>query len=122
MYNSQGQCPLNRFVPRPSFLTIVVGQSQPSVGQEGPNRVHWPVSKMPVSTKPLFLRYDSLPFDVREEKLLSGHRSSYTYLFARAIGMSSIQGVCRHARSQGEGSGWESDATPPATGIHLFKR
>ena len=31
--------------PRPSFLTGVVGQSQPSVGQEGTNRIRWLVSK-----------------------------------------------------------------------------
>ena len=48
-------CPLRRFFPRPSFLTDVVGQSQPSVGREGTNRVRWPVSEKPVSTKP-FLR------------------------------------------------------------------
>ena len=51
-----------------------VTQSQPSVGREGPNRVRWPVSKKPVSTKPIFLTYVSLPFDVyRQEKRLSGH-------------------------------------------------
>ena len=37
--------------PRLSFLMGVVGQSQPSVGWEGPNRVRWPVSKKPISTK-----------------------------------------------------------------------
>ena len=31
--------------PRPSFLTGVVGQGQPSVGREGTNRVRWLVSK-----------------------------------------------------------------------------
>ena len=60
--------------PRPSFLTGVVGQSQPSVRREGTNRVHWPVSKNSVSTEPIFLTYVSLPFDVRQEKRLSGHR------------------------------------------------
>ena len=52
--------------PRPSFLTGVVGQSQPSVGGEGTNRVHWPVSKKTVSTKTMFLTYVGLPFDVRQ--------------------------------------------------------
>ena len=48
---------------RPSFLTGVVGQSQPSVGREGTNRVRWPVSK-----KLIFLTYVSLPFDVYVKK------------------------------------------------------
>ena len=39
-----------------SFLMGVVGQSQPSVRREGPNRVRWPVSKKPMSTKPIVLR------------------------------------------------------------------
>ena len=59
--------------PRPTFLTGVVGHSQPSVGWEGTNRVRWQVSKTPVSSKPIFLTYVSLPFDVRQEKRLSGH-------------------------------------------------
>ena len=46
---AKGPCPPRRCVPRPSFLTGVVGQSQPSVGREGPNRVRWPVSKRSVS-------------------------------------------------------------------------
>ena len=45
------------FVPRLSFLTVVVGHSQPSVEREGPNRVRWPVSKRYImSTKLFFLR------------------------------------------------------------------
>ena len=32
-----GPWPLSRFVPRPSFLMGVVGQSEPSVRWEGPN-------------------------------------------------------------------------------------
>ena len=60
---------LSRFVPRPSFLTGVVGHSHPSVGREGTNRVRWPVSKKPVSTKPI-LTYVSLPFDVSKRWLI----------------------------------------------------
>ena len=40
--------------PCPSFLTGVVGQSQPSVGREGSNRVRWPVRGKSMSTKPVF--------------------------------------------------------------------
>ena len=61
------------FFPHPSFHMGVVGQSQPSVRWEGTNRVHWPVSKKPMSTKLIFLMYVSLPFDIRQEKRLSGH-------------------------------------------------
>ena len=50
--------PMSRFVPRPSFLTSVGGQSEPSVRWEGTNRVRWPVSKKPMSSKPI------LTFDV----------------------------------------------------------
>ena len=48
--------------PRPSFLTGVVGQSQPSVGREGTNRVRWPVNKRPTSTKTIIglLTYTSV--------------------------------------------------------------
>ena len=63
----------SRFVPRPSFLTGVVGQSQLAVGREGTNRVRWSVSTM-LSTKSMFLTYASLPFYVRQEKRLSGQR------------------------------------------------
>ena len=42
-------------------------------GWEGTNRVRWPVSKKLVSTKPICLTYVSFPFDVRQEKWLSGH-------------------------------------------------
>ena len=42
-------------------LKVVVGQSQPSVGWEGPNRVRWPISNKSVLTKkPIFLTYVSL--------------------------------------------------------------
>ena len=50
-YLCKDPCPLSRFVPCPSFLISVVVHCQPSVGREGTNRVHWPVSKKPVSTK-----------------------------------------------------------------------
>ena len=59
--------------PRPSFLTGVVGQGQPSVGQEGPNRVRWGVSKRSMSTTPMCLTYVSLSIDVRQEKRRCGH-------------------------------------------------
>ena len=51
----------------------IVGQNQPSVGRERTNRVCWLLNKKPVSTKPIFLMYISLPFDVSQEKRLSGH-------------------------------------------------
>ena len=60
--------PTEPICPRPSFLTGVVGQSQPSVGREGTNRAHWPVSKRPLSTEPIYLTYVSLSFDVRQKK------------------------------------------------------
>ena len=44
----------------PSFLTGVVGQSQPSVGREGTSRVRWPVSKRPMSTKPICRTHTSV--------------------------------------------------------------
>ena len=58
--------------PRPSVLTGVVRQSQPSVGREGTNRVRWPVSKKSISTKTILLMYVSLLFDVRQGKRLGG--------------------------------------------------
>ena len=65
-------CPLSRVVPRPSFPTGVVGQSTVCRTGGNYNRVRWPVSKKSVSTKPIFVTYVSLPFDVRQEKRLSG--------------------------------------------------
>ena len=88
--SSKGPCPLSRFVPRPSCLTGVVGQgqSQPSVGREGTNRVCWPVSKKPMSTKPVFLTSVRLPLDVRQEKRLSGHGP---------LGVTSVGSTERHS-------------------------
>ena len=60
--------------PCPSFLSGVVGQSQPSVGGEGTKHVRWPVSKKPMSTKPILLTYISLSFNIRQEKWLCGQR------------------------------------------------
>ena len=71
MPSTKGLCPLSPFPPVP--LTGVVGQSQPSVGQEGTNRVRWPISKKRMSTQSICPTYASLPFDVRQEKRLSGH-------------------------------------------------
>ena len=48
--------PRNVYHPDPSGYTTV----NASVGREGPNRVHWPVSKKPVSTKSMFLTYMSV--------------------------------------------------------------
>ena len=70
--------------PRPSFLMGVVGQSQPSVGWEETNRVHWQVSTKPacVHYKSICLTYIyvSLPFDVDiicQEKRFSGHGRNF---------------------------------------------
>ena len=69
----KGPCPLSRFVPRPYLLTGVVGQSQPSVGREGTDPVRWPVSNKSVSTVGNCSSVPPCPFDVRQEKRLSGH-------------------------------------------------
>ena len=73
----KGPCALSRFGPRPSFLTGVVGHSQPSVGREGTiTRVRWLVSKNPMSTKPICLTFVSLPFDFKKNGF-SGHGPVY---------------------------------------------
>ena len=36
-------------------------KSLPSLGRDRTNRVRWPVSEKPISTKPIFLMYVSLP-------------------------------------------------------------
>ena len=56
----EGPCPLNRFVTRPSFLTGVVGQSQPSVGREELTVSAGRLAKKPTSTKSIFLAYTSV--------------------------------------------------------------
>ena len=63
----------------PSLQMGVVGQSQPSVGREGTNRVHWQVTKKPMPTKTIVLADVSLPFDVR------GHGHCRLYCPCRLI-------------------------------------
>ena len=79
--------------PRLAFLTGVVGHSQPSVGREGTNRVRWPVSKKPMSTRPIFLTCTSLPFDVHQEQRLSGHRPYHKGVGSQYHGL--IKGICQ---------------------------
>ena len=55
--------------PTCSLSVFSSGCCRSSFGREGTNRARWPVSKRPMSTKPIFLTYFeiSLPFDIRQK-------------------------------------------------------
>ena len=83
----KGPCPLARFVPCLYFLAGVVGQSQPSVGREGINRVRCPVSKMPMpmSTKPIFLGTSVSLLTYVNKKRLRKHGPSWNFSYCHTF-------------------------------------